>query len=390
MVRLVSSLLFLAFTLPAFASHALAPRDVDITAADGIKLKATYYAAAKPGPAVLLLHMCNSDRRAWDSLGRQLAEAGIHALAPDYRGFGESGGDRFENDAQKRQQVVLTKWPGDVDAAFSYLLAQPGVKKNLIGAAGGSCGVHQAVQVARRHSQVKSLVLLAGGTDLQGIQFLQRNPWLPVFTAAAADDQYDSDAPASMRWMAELSGSPRNQFMGFADGKHGTEIFGRHPELPRAIVAWYLRTLVKHPANPNAPVSTKKTEASEFWTALEQPGGVASAVRMFQEVRRRDPHAYLFPEGVMNQVAYQHMQAGQPQEAVELCKLNIAAYPASANAYDSLGDAYVADGQSEKAIQASEKALELLPADKINEQFKKAIQESAEGKLQKLKGATAQ
>ena len=390
MVRLLSSLLFLAFTLPAFATQPLAPRDVDISASDGVRLKATYYPAAKPGPAVLLLHMCNSDRKAWEPLGRQLAQAGISALAFDYRGFGESGGDRFENDAQKRQQVVQTKWPGDLDAAFAWLLAQPGVKNNLIGAAGGSCGVHQAVQAARRHPQVRSLVLLAGGTDLQGIEFLQRNPWLPVFTAAAADDQYDSDAPASMRWMAELSGNSRNKFVGFADGKHGTEIFGPHPELPKEIVAWYVQTLMKRPADPNARVATKKTPASEFWTALEQPGGVSSAVGMFHEARQRDPHAYFFPEGVMNQVAYQHMQEGQTQEAVELCKLNIAAYPTSANAYDSLGDAYVAAGQNEKAIQASQKALELLPADKINEQFKKAIQESAQGKLQKLKAASAQ
>ena len=146
-----------------------------------------------------------------------------------------------------------------------------------------------------------------------------------------------------------------------------------------------MQTLVKRAAGPNARVATKKTPASAFWVALAQPGGVESAVRMFHDARQHDPRAYFFPEGVMNQVAYQHMQAGQTKEAVELCQLNIAAYPASANAYDSLGDAYVAAGQNEKAIQASQKALELLPADKINEQFKKAIQQSAEGKLQKLK-----
>ena len=33
-----------------------AEKVVDLTAADGTKLKATYFAAAKPGPGVLLLH----------------------------------------------------------------------------------------------------------------------------------------------------------------------------------------------------------------------------------------------------------------------------------------------------------------------------------------------
>src|SRR5918911_600847 len=72
------------------------PRDVALTAADGTRLQATYYAAPKPGPAVLLLHMCNTTRGSWAPLAPQLAAAGIHALTMDYRGFGESAGDRFD------------------------------------------------------------------------------------------------------------------------------------------------------------------------------------------------------------------------------------------------------------------------------------------------------
>ena len=391
MARAIASLLLL-ISLPALAATVPAPRDVDITALDGVKLKATYYAADKPGPAVLLLHMCNSDRKGWDPVGRQLSAAGINALALDYRGYGESGGERidFRKDPQKLQQVQTDKWPGDEDAAFDYLRAQPGVNKALIGAGGGSCGVNQAVQVARRHSEVRSLVLLAGAPNRAGLDFLQRSAWLPTFTAAAADDEFDPNAPRLMQWLSELSGNPRNMFVGFQDGKHGTEIFGPHPELPRQIVAWYVDTLVKAPADPMARVATRKTNASEFWALLSQPDGVARAVRMFHEVRSVDPHAYLFPEFVLNLAAYERLQAKQTKDAVELFQVNTEAYPNSANAYDSLGDGYLADGQKEKAIQASQKALELLPADKsIPEPFKKLVQQSAEGKLEKLKG-TAQ
>ena len=393
MTRLLASLLLFLLSFPVFAATPPALRDVDITAPDGIKLKATYYAATKPGPAVLLLQMCNSKRKAWAPVAGQLSAAGISALALDYRGYGESEGERidFRKDPQKLQQVQTTKWPGDIDAAYAWLLAQPGVDKARIGAGGGSCGVDQAVQVARRHPEVKSLVLLAGGTDRAGLNYLRQNPWLPVFTAAAADDEFDTHAPQNMQWLSEWNGNPRNKFMGFAEGRHGTEIFGPHPELPRAIVAWYLQTLLKAPANPQAHVAVKKTPAWEFWSLLDQPGGVPKAVQFFHATRKRDPHAYLFPEFVLNQAAYERMQAKQTKDAVELCKLNIAAFPASANAYDSLGDAYLADGQNERAIQASQKALELLPEDKsIPEPFKKLVQQSAEGKLQKLKAAPSQ
>jgi hypothetical protein len=56
----------LLFGSPAYAQPPAGPRDVTIPAPDGIDLKATYYPAAQPGPAVLLLHMCNATRRSWD------------------------------------------------------------------------------------------------------------------------------------------------------------------------------------------------------------------------------------------------------------------------------------------------------------------------------------
>ena len=250
-VARVTCLLLFAGVASTAWSAVPAPRTVDVTTPDGVILKATYYAAAQPGPAVLLLHMCNTTRQSgWDPVGRQLSAAGIHALALDYRGFGDSPGVRF--DAQtpaERQKMVTDAWPGDVDAALAFLLAQPGVDKAHVGAGGGSCGVNQAVQLARRHPNVISLVLLAGPTDRTGREFLQQTRWLPVFAAAAADDQFDAQAPQSMQWLAGLSGNPRNRFVGFADGRHGTEIFGPHPELAQQIVEWYADTLVKAPAD---------------------------------------------------------------------------------------------------------------------------------------------
>ena len=380
--------LFLAVLLPApaFAQGAPAPRDISLTAADGTTLKATYYAAAAPGPAVLLLHMCNTTRKSWEPLAPQLAAAGIHALSVDYRGFGESGGDRFDTMApQDAQRVIDEKWAGDIDAAYGSLLSQPGVDKTRVGAAGGSCGVTQAVRLARRHPEVRSLALLAGALDLEGIAFVTGTPWLPMFAAAAADDQYDVNAPDTMRWILALSGNPRNKFSGFKDGRHGTEIFGPHPELPKQIVAWYTDTLIARPADPKAPANVKQSPVREFWRKAVDPAGVGDAVQLFYDLAQRGDRVALFGEGQLNQVGYFHLQAGRAGEAVRLFRLNTIAYPASANTYDSLADAYLANGQNELALRMSEKALELLPKDGSSEARKKAIRESAEQKIAKLK-----
>ncbi len=379
--------LFLAFGSAALAQGPPAPQDVTLSAADGTSLKGTYYAAARPGPAVLLLHMCNTTRKSWEPLGRQLAAAGIHALSVDYRGFGESGGDRFDlSRAQEAQNIITNKWPGDIDTAYDFLVAQPGVDRTRIGAAGGSCGVTHAVRLARRHPEVRSLVLLAGTLDAEGLAFITEAQWLPIFAAAADDDQYDDDAPALMQWILAMSGNPRNTFSGFKDGKHGTEIFGPHPELPKQIVGWYSDTLVKNPADPKAPVTVKLTPAREFWQKATSPTGVSAAVQLFHETRKRDPRAMLFPEAQLNLLGYLHLQAGRTAQAVQLFTLNTLAYPTSANTHDSLGDAYLANGQTDLALRASEKAIELLAKDDGDDNRKKAIRDSAEQKIATIKG----
>ena len=39
--------------------------DIDLKASDGVTLKATYTSPGRPGPAMLLFHQCNMDRRSW-------------------------------------------------------------------------------------------------------------------------------------------------------------------------------------------------------------------------------------------------------------------------------------------------------------------------------------
>ena len=162
------------------------PRAVDLSSPDGTKLKATYYSADKPGPGMMLLHQCNRDRKMWDDLAPRLAAEGLNVLALDYRGYGESeGATYYKLPPEEGQKQVREKWPQDVDAAFQYLISQPGVNKNVIGAAGASCGVNQSVQLARRHPEVKSLVLLSGGTDRAGRAYLRTSSNLPIFASGA-------------------------------------------------------------------------------------------------------------------------------------------------------------------------------------------------------------
>lgn len=69
-------------------------------------------------------------------------------------------------------------------------------------------------------------------------------------------------------------------------------------------------------------------------------------------------------EAQMNNIGYFLLRKNKIKEAVEVFKLNVEAHPASANAYDSLGEAYMKAGKKELAVSNYKKSLELNPQNK--------------------------
>ena len=72
-MRCTISLFLLLLTGGTAYAQAPSTKDVDILAPDGTKLRATFFAAANPGPGVLLLHMCNTVRKSWERWQRNSA-----------------------------------------------------------------------------------------------------------------------------------------------------------------------------------------------------------------------------------------------------------------------------------------------------------------------------
>jgi len=386
--RLVGLTVFLiAATLHSMASQALsAERVVDLTASDGTKLKATYFAAGKPGPGVLLLHQCNRQRKVWDPLARQLSAAGINVLTFDLRGFGESGGEPFDKlTPQQRMQLFQEKYPSDIDTAFAYLVSQPGVDRKTIGVGGASCGVGNSVAAALRHPEVKSLVLLSGNTDLKGRNFLRSSSAPPTLYAVADDDEFPPSLLA-IEWMYYLDANPSKTLVHYEKGGHGADMFAAHPELIGLITDWFVTTLITSPGQapkPKAPAAVP--EQVKVLEQIDQPGGADKVAKQLEEARKHDPNAKLFDEAIVNFMGYEHLQAGDNKGAIEIFKLNALAYPNSPNVYDSLADAYLADGQKDLARQNAKRVLEVLPSDMTdNEDRRKAIHDAAAEKLKQL------
>jgi len=116
---------------------------------------------------------------------------------------------------------------------------------------------------------------------------------------------------------------------------------------------------VEQPERFNAEVLNFLNSA-EFFRLLNNRG-VAAAVEMFHAKHQADTTWLPFSEMRMNVLGYQYLQSGKTKEAIELFKLNVRAYPGSANTYDSLGEAYMVNGDKELAIKNYKKSLELNP-----------------------------
>ena len=217
--------------------------ELSIPAADGVILKGTYYDAATRGPGVLLFHMCDgTGRGSWDGLATRLAQAGIHVLAFNYRGVGDSGGEKFQGGSL--QEVLAywrTKWVPDAEAALKLLLSQPGVNRDAIGAGGASCGVYMSLQLAQRQpGRIKTLVLLAGPSDEEAQAFVQKSAGLPILSVASEDDH------RSAEWMTALNALSKHRdsrLIMYKNAGHGTNMFAREKELEPAIAEWFKQTL---------------------------------------------------------------------------------------------------------------------------------------------------
>ncbi len=98
------------------------------------------------------------------------------------------------------------------------------------------------------------------------------------------------------------------------------------------------------------------------WQAPRDPdsgavsGGLKGADEHYKKLSAKFGYSIPTPENLINQIGYQLIFAGKPEEAIAVFKTNVERYPASANVYDSLAEAYERGGRIELAEPLYDKA----------------------------------
>jgi len=88
-------------------------------------------------------------------------------------------------------------------------------------------------------------------------------------------------------------------------------------------------------------------------------GGLKGADAHYKKLSEKFGYTIPVPENLINQMGYQFLFDGKPEEAIAAFKANVERYPDSANVYDSLAEAYERGGRIDLAEPLYEKAKTL-------------------------------
>jgi len=100
---------------------------------------------------------------------------------------------------------------------------------------------------------------------------------------------------------------------------------------------------------------------TEILTEALRAGDLTGMVKQYRGYREDPAHAYIETESAVNTLGYSLINQNLVDDAIEIFKLNVDAYPSSANVYDSLAEAYLRKGNKELAIKFYTKAVEVDP-----------------------------
>lgn len=177
---------------------------------------------------VVLAHMFPADRSSWDRLAELLAEQGYRVLNFDFRGFGDSPGNRD-----------LSMLGQDVLAAVEEVRRRGAGRIVVIGASMGGT----AALVAASRAELDGVITLSAPSTFMGIaalpEVVQAVDEPKLFIAAQGDGQA---AATAQGFYYDAPGAKRLEIVNGSE--HGTELLeGGQAEVVRRLILDFLATL---------------------------------------------------------------------------------------------------------------------------------------------------
>ncbi len=305
----------------------------------------------------------------------------------------------------------------DMEFILALLKNFPNVDKDKLGVAGFSFGGLPAATLAMRNADVDaclSLDSVIGFNNGYSLLFRTANFNPTAMRAAFMHMKTDLTAPNAPnpdlnfykaikfadKYLLTLKGQRHMDFTAvgaissafpeyatFAGPRQGDSKFG-HETVCRYALNFFdayvkrqpaaLSFLQKKPEENGLPAGFATLEAQKSGkvppsandiTNLITAGGINEVAEIYRKYKDEDGNFVLFEENMMNNLGYALLGQQRIEDAIDVLKLNVEAYPDSWNVYDSLGEAHAAKGETQQAIELYGKALEMNPGDQRIEQI---------------------
>jgi dienelactone hydrolase len=212
---------------PGAAGRAITFRAQDGRMLTGLMMETSQ----RPAPGVVLVPMLGRTKEDWQAVAQRLADANIAALAIDLPGS-----------TLPANGPALSAWHLDVRAALNYVSARPDVRPDAIGLVGASLGANLAVLAAVADPRVRALALVSPSLDYRGVRIetpMRQFGARPALLLASLKDPF---AARTVRELSKDPPGPREARWAEAQA-HGTLLLAAEPDLVRALVEWFQRTL---------------------------------------------------------------------------------------------------------------------------------------------------
>ncbi|GAB5518582.1 MAG: hypothetical protein RhofKO_08330 [Rhodothermales bacterium] len=143
-------------------------------------------------------------------------------------------------------------------------------------------------------------------------------------------------------------------------GIHGGDFWGRQALSEEVEVEFGVLGTIMNQQKIVFRSQEKRSIGEELQEVLEA-GGMTAAEARFRAVWAEQQDAFNVAEAELNKLGYKLIEHGRIEEAIAIFRLNVEAYPESANVYDSLGQAYAMLGRRAEALAHYTQALERDP-----------------------------
>jgi pimeloyl-ACP methyl ester carboxylesterase len=296
----------------------------------------------------------SSAPRSFDQVATELhAALGASGIAPPYILVGHSLGGAyiraFAHLFKNEVAGLVFVDPFSEDAFSSAEVREAAIREQESHMAGAGPGLQAEWAFMKEETR----------RDFSGLRALGRPPDVPMAVLIARRDRPPKWVTALLAqygpWVADAAEA---QLTVVVDSGHYIQA-----DDPQAVVAAVRRVVF-----PSVPIAVERALAS---------GGAPAAIDAFRRMKTRYPAEYV-SERTLNALGYRRLGAGQADDAIALFKLNVEAFPDSANAYDSLGEGYATKGDREAAIASYRKSLALDPANTGAVQALRKLEEARE------------